>query len=103
MAKTVLVVDDDPTQRRLVQAVLEREGFAVAQAENGGEAIDCLTKGGGADVVLLDEPASNLDAQGMAWLHRVLEDIRRTTTVVVATNDPQREAPKALSLLEIEK
>ena len=54
MAKTVLVVDDDPTQRRLVQAVLEREGFAVAQAENGGEAIDCLTKGGGADVVLLD-------------------------------------------------
>ncbi|MDP3400605.1 MAG: hypothetical protein Q8R97_05740, partial [Brevundimonas sp.] len=31
MAKTVLVVDDDPTQRRLVQAVLEREGFAVAQ------------------------------------------------------------------------
>mgnify|MGYP000120787450 CR=1 FL=1 len=54
MAKTVLVVDDDPTQRRLVQAVLEREGFAVAHAENGGEAIDCLTKGGGADVVLLD-------------------------------------------------
>lgn len=54
MAKTVLVVDDDPTQRRLVQAVLEREGFAVAQAENGGEAIDRLTKGDGADVILLD-------------------------------------------------
>ena len=62
-----------------------------------------LAMGTVADVVLLDEPASNLDAQGMAWLHRVLEDIRRTTTVVVATNDPQREAPKALSLLEIEK
>ena len=27
MTKTVLIVDDDPTQRRLVQAVLEREGF----------------------------------------------------------------------------
>ena len=33
MTKTVLVVDDDPTQRRLIQAVLEREGFAVAHAE----------------------------------------------------------------------
>ena len=54
MAKTVLVVDDDPTQRRLAQAVLEREGYAVVHAESGGESIDRLTKGGGADVVLLD-------------------------------------------------
>ena len=54
MAKTILVVDDDPTQRRLLQAVLERESYAVVHAESGGEAIDRLTKGGGADVVLLD-------------------------------------------------
>ena len=54
MAKTVLVVDDDPTQRRLVQAVLDREGYNVVHAENGGEAIDRMTRGGGADVVLLD-------------------------------------------------
>ena len=54
MTRTVLVVDDDPTQRRLAQAVLEREGYAVVHAESGGEAIDRLTKGGGADVVLLD-------------------------------------------------
>ena len=39
MTKTVLVVDDDPTQRRLIQAVLEREGFAVAHAESGDAAI----------------------------------------------------------------
>ena len=36
MAKTVLVVDDDPTQRRLIQAVLDREGYAVVHAESGG-------------------------------------------------------------------
>ncbi|MDE2487426.1 MAG: sigma-54-dependent Fis family transcriptional regulator [Alphaproteobacteria bacterium] len=54
MSKTVLVVDDDPTQRRLIQAVLEREGFAVAHAENGDEAIKRLTAGGAADVILLD-------------------------------------------------
>jgi len=54
MAKTVLVVDDDPTQRRLIQAVLEREGFAVAHAESGDEAISRLSAGGGADVILLD-------------------------------------------------
>ena len=54
MAKTVLVVDDDPTQRRLIQAVLEREGFAVVHAENGDQAIARLGAGGPTDVILLD-------------------------------------------------
>lgn len=54
MAKTVLVVDDDPTQRRLIQAVLDRDGFQVVHAENGQQALDRLLTGGGADVVLLD-------------------------------------------------
>ena len=54
MAKTVLVVDDDPTQRRLIQAVLEREGFAVTHAESGDQAMGRLGAGGTIDVVLLD-------------------------------------------------
>ena len=53
MAKTVLVVDDDPTQRRLIQAVLEREGLVVVHAESGEQAIDRLGAGG-ADAVMLD-------------------------------------------------
>ena len=54
MTKTVLVVDDDPAQRRLIQAALEREGFAVSVAEGGDEAIGRLMAGSPADVVLLD-------------------------------------------------
>jgi DNA-binding NtrC family response regulator len=54
MAKTILVVDDDPTQRRLIQAVLDREGYQVVHAENGQQALERLTNGGGADAVLLD-------------------------------------------------
>jgi DNA-binding NtrC family response regulator len=54
MARTVLVVDDDPTQRRLIQAVLEREGFAVLHAESGDQAIERLSAGTTIDVVLLD-------------------------------------------------
>jgi DNA-binding NtrC family response regulator len=54
MAKTVLVVDDDPTQRRLIQAVLEREGFAVVHAESGDQAIERLGAGTAVDVILLD-------------------------------------------------
>jgi DNA-binding NtrC family response regulator len=54
MTKTVLVVDDDPTQRRLAQAVLEREGFAVVHAESGDQAIARLTSGAACDLILLD-------------------------------------------------
>jgi DNA-binding NtrC family response regulator len=68
MAKTVLVVDDDPTQRRLIQAVLEREGFAVAQAEGGHEAIARLQSGGAADVVILD-----LSMPGMSGMETIKE------------------------------
>src|SRR5689334_19309628 len=54
MTKTVLVVDDDPTQRRLIQAVLERDGFRVVHAEGGAEAITALGSGAPISVVLLD-------------------------------------------------
>ena len=68
MAKTVLVVDDDPTQRRLIQAVLEREGFGVAQAEGGEEALSRLAAGGAADVVILD-----LSMPGMSGMETLKE------------------------------
>ncbi len=63
MTKTVLVVDDDPTQRRLIQAVLERDGFAVVHAENGDQAIARLTSGGACDLILLDLVMPGLSGQ----------------------------------------
>ena len=63
MAKTVLVVDDDPTQRRLIQAVLERDGFGVAHAENGDQAIQHLAMGAPADVILLDMVMPGISGQ----------------------------------------
>ena len=82
MTKTVLVVDDDPTQRRLIQGVLEREDFAVAQAEDGGAAMDYLTSGKSADVVLLDLQMPGMDG------HQTLAEMRArglTQPVIVLT------------------
>src|SRR4051812_5978835 len=63
MTKTVLVVDDDPTQRRLIQAVLERDGFSVSHAENGDAAMAHLASGAPVDVVLLDLVMPGLSGQ----------------------------------------
>ena len=56
MSKTVLIVDDDPTQRRLLQAVLEKSGFSVLQASDGDTAIRMSTgpDTSSVDVMLLD-------------------------------------------------
>ncbi len=56
MGKTVLIVDDDPTQRRLLQAVVEKSGFSTLQADNGDRALEMAlgADGGNIDVMLLD-------------------------------------------------
>jgi DNA-binding NtrC family response regulator len=70
MGKTVLIVDDDPAQRRLLQAAVEKQGFLTKTAEDGAQAVDRAT--GDVDVVLLD-----LVMPGMNG-HDALKEIRRT-------------------------
>jgi DNA-binding NtrC family response regulator len=53
MSKTVLIVDDDPSQRRLLQGAVERQGFATRTAEDGAQAI-AQAMDPAVDVVLLD-------------------------------------------------
>ena len=56
MAKTVLIVDDDPTQRRLLRAVVEKHGFSTLQASDGDAALEMAlgADGGQIDLMLLD-------------------------------------------------
>ena len=51
---TVLIVDDDAAVRHTLARFLELDGFTVAQAGNGQAALDYLTGGGTAHVILLD-------------------------------------------------
>ncbi|MEM0985010.1 MAG: sigma-54 dependent transcriptional regulator [Pseudomonadota bacterium] len=83
MAKTVLVVDDDPTQRRLLQAAVEKAGFACRTAPDGesGFAMAADAKDG-IDVVLLDLVMPGLS--GMETLERLMER-RPDLPVVVLT------------------
>jgi DNA-binding NtrC family response regulator len=54
MAKTILIVDDDPAQRRLLQAAVERNGFMTRTAENGAQAVTAVDTHADIDAVLLD-------------------------------------------------
>lgn len=54
MSTTILIVDDDPVQRRLAEAMVRRLGFEVKVAESGEDGLSLLRSGEPIDVVLLD-------------------------------------------------
>lgn len=57
----VLVVDDDPAIRRALERALSVEGFGVALAENGTEAVERLAFEPAPDLVLLDLGLPDID------------------------------------------
>ena len=84
MANTILIVDDDPTQRRLMRAVCERGGYPVLQADSGENALSLLHSQQGRDVglVMLDLRMPGLG--GMETLKRA-KSFREDLPVIVLT------------------
>lgn len=61
---SVLTVDDSASMRALLRAALTAEGFAVAQAEDGQEALEWLCDNE-VDVVITDINMPRLDGFGL--------------------------------------
>jgi DNA-binding NtrC family response regulator len=73
MAALILIVDDDPIQRRLLEAMVRRFGYEVEMAESGEEALARLDSSDRppVDLLVLDLVMPDLDGMG------VLERMRR--------------------------
>src|SRR5262249_37799787 len=96
---SVLVIDDDDDIRTLVQELLETEGYSVASAANGAQALDLLrtlTPG----VVLLDLTMPVMD--GIEFRRCQLEDrtLAAIPTIVMSAHDRAREKASSLSVAE---
>ena len=91
---SLLVVDDDPQLRHLLQRLLGRQGYAVACAASGAEALELLREFL-PDLVILDWMMPGLD--GGEVLRRMAADPTTAAVrvmVYTASNDPgvEREA-----------
>jgi DNA-binding NtrC family response regulator len=86
MSATILVVDDDPVQRRLLTANIERLGYSAVAVDGGEAALRHLagagTEGDAVALIILDLMMPDID--GMAVLAR-LRELDRTTPVIVQT------------------
>ncbi len=54
MAKTVLIVDDDPTQRRIIRTVLEKNHLNTIEADSGESALQLFVEQKNIDVAIFD-------------------------------------------------
>ncbi|MBD9373490.1 sigma-54-dependent Fis family transcriptional regulator [Rhizobium sp. ARZ01] len=83
MTAHILVVDDDPVQRRLLKNMIERNGHVAHMAENGRVGLEVLDrKGGLISVILLDLMMPEMN--GSAFLDALAER-ESTIPVIVQT------------------
>ena len=90
----IVVVDDDPEMRRMLNSLLKLEGYDVSLAEDGSSAITLLEECR-PDLVILDIMMPKLDG------FQVLELIRQRTNIPVIMLTAKREVTllqKALGL-----
>jgi CheY-like chemotaxis protein len=84
MAKTVLIVEDEPSMQRALKSKLEHGGYEVQTASDGEEAVTIL-KTVAPDLVLLDLIMPKID--GISVLRKMKDDERlRPVPVIILTN-----------------
>jgi len=84
MTKTVLIVDDEATQLRLIGTVTERDGYHTRYADGGQEAIEILSGPDASDVDLVILDLSMPKVSGLDVLKRVRPD-RPSLPIIVLT------------------
>ena len=92
--KTVLVVDDEPTIRTLVNAVLDGPDVQTIEAADGSEAIDMIRRYR-PDLVLLDIVMPRMDGFAVCERMRAEESTARTPVLLLTALGQESDRERA--------
>ncbi|GAB6073917.1 response regulator [Nautilia lithotrophica] len=110
--KKVLVVDDDPINRKLIVKILSKKGFEAIEAGNGVEAFTAL-ENNDVDIILLDIVMPVMD--GIEFLKEIktkptyinvpiiiltTDDSKKTQALALGANDVIIKPISPVTLLE---
>ncbi len=84
MAKTILVVDDEPKNRELARDVLEVSGYKVIEAENGRISIE-MAKSHKPDLILMDIMMPVMDGYTACHALRGNEDTKDIPIIMLTS------------------
>src|SRR5512138_3235233 len=90
----ILVADDEPNLRRVLGAILQREGYEVIHAVDGEEALAAAEDG--VEVVITDLRMPRLD--GMGVLRRVVADHPDVPVIMITAHGSVDSAVEAVKL-----
>lgn len=96
---TILIVDDDEGIRETLRFMLEDADYAVAEAENGVEALDVLRASEDRMVVLLDVKMPLLDGEQVLEAAVLEPHSLQRHVYIVDTASPQAITPRMEELI----
>tara|TARA_R110000868_G_scaffold189695_2_gene433108 strand:- start:156570 stop:158441 length:1872 start_codon:yes stop_codon:yes gene_type:complete len=82
--KNLLIVDDDPLNRRLLQKIVERDGHTAILAVDGNDAIACLQKND-IDLIFMDVMMPNKDGVEATSDIRKMDNEKANTPIFAVT------------------
>jgi DNA-binding response OmpR family regulator len=89
MGKRILVVDDDPTSLKLLDLVLNKEGYQVMTASNGLEALR-KARQESPDLLILDVMLPGFD--GFEICHRLRSEPATAATPIMMLSSKQQKS-----------
>ncbi len=93
----VLIVDDEPFIRLILRNFLEREGYQIAEAQNGREALTAF-KQLHPDIVLLDALMPDMDGFECCTQLELLDFSKRTPVLMITGLEDQESVDRAFAV-----
>ncbi|MEO0031704.1 MAG: hypothetical protein RIS94_1462 [Pseudomonadota bacterium] len=98
MDKTILIVDDSPTMIMSVRATLEMNGFRVAAARDGADAMGVLDGGLRPDLIITDINMPNMGGLDFIRNARSRPNCRFTPILTLTTESEQAKRDESRRL-----